>query len=115
MLIGGFIIRKALAGAVIALFCLFTASAAWAMDGDKWQNEISIYGWYAGIDGVVQPPGGHMSSDISFEASDILDNLKMILMAGYEGKKGRWSVIADMVYMDVGGGCRINSIRGCIC
>lgn len=66
-----------------------------------WQNEVTIYGWYAGIGGAVKSPGG-AESDFTVEASDILDNLNMIFMGGYEGRCGKWSVLADAVYMDVG-------------
>jgi len=78
--------------------CLFSSSQA----ADGWQNEVSIYGWYAGIDGEVTFPGGS-ETDVTVEASDILENLNMIFMGGYQGKYDRWSIIADVVYMDVGG------------
>ncbi|WP_319550302.1 hypothetical protein [Desulfogranum marinum] len=80
--------------------CVNNASAA---DTDTWVHEVGIYGWFAGIDGTVHYPGGPGSgADFSYEASDILENLEMILMAGVESKYNRWSIIADIVYMDVG-------------
>lgn len=81
----------------LAGFLLFGAQPAAA----DWQNEVTIYGWYAGLDGKVQAPRG-MESDFTVEASDILDNLNMILMAGYEGRYEKFSVLLDFVYMDIG-------------
>lgn len=78
-------------------------NAVSAEDKDTWVHEIAIYGWFAGIDGTVQYPGGPGSgADFSYDTSDILSNLEMILMGGVESKYNRWSVIADIVYMDVG-------------
>jgi len=95
--------RGSLAGGAITLVALWLSTITSAQAADTWQNEISIYGWFAGIDGTTNVPTGS-GPDISIDASDILDNLNMIFMGGYEGKYGKWSIIADLVYMDVGGG-----------
>jgi len=87
-----------LAGSV--LLCIGATNIALAQEADTWQNEISIYGWYAGVDGTVSYPRG--SEDISVEASDIIEDLNMIFMGGYEGKYNKWSILVDAVYMDVG-------------
>jgi len=93
---------RGLARGVITLvvLCLYNISPVQA--ADTWQNEISIYGWLAGIDGTINVPAG-TDPDISVDVSEILDNLKMVFMGGYEGRYGKWSIIADVVYMDVGG------------
>ena len=92
--------KSGLAGGLIILLVLCFSTLASAQKADTWQNEITIYGWYAGIDGAVNSPGG--SKDITVEASDIIENLNMVFMGGYEGKYNKWSVLADVVYMDVG-------------
>ncbi len=86
--------------AVLVLFFFCTANNTFAQSAATWQNEVSIYGWYAGIDGAVSALRG--SQDFSVEASDIIENLNMVFMGGYEGKYNKWSVIADAVYMDMG-------------
>ena len=64
---------------------------------------MTIYGWYAGIDGTVQFPGPFgAGSDFTVDASDILSDLNMIFMGGWQSKYNKWSIIADVVYMDVG-------------
>ena len=83
------------------LFCW--ANPAAAQDTDSWQHELTIYGWYSGIDGDVQFPGPlGVGSDFTVDASDIISNLNMIFMGGWQSKKGKWSFIGDIVYMDVG-------------
>jgi hypothetical protein len=94
--------RSGLVGGIIILLILCYCTFSSAQPAASWQNEIAIYGWYAGIDGTVVFPDGS-GSDVSVDASDILDNLNMIFMGGYEGRYDRWSIIADVVYMDVGG------------
>ncbi len=96
------VVTKNLTRGIIVLLtlCLCTISSAQA--ADSWQNEIYIYGWYAGVDGSTNLPN-RSGPDISVDASEIIDNLKMIFMGGYEGKYGKWSVLADVIYMDIGG------------
>lgn len=90
-----------LTGGMITLFFMCHSAFAFAEETDTWQNEILIYGWYAGIDGdVVLPTGTDIEATV--DTSDIIDNLEMVLMGGYEGRIGKWSVLADIVYMDVG-------------
>ena len=93
-LLGGF--------AILLFFCCVSSAAA--QDADPWQHELTIYGWYAGIDGAVQLPGPFgAGTDITVDASDILDNLEMVFMGNWQSKYNKWSIIADVVYMDVGG------------
>jgi hypothetical protein len=90
-----------LTGVIILLFTLCLSTSASSQEADTWQHGLSIYGWYAGIDGAVRLPSG-AGTDIYVEASDILDNLEMVFMGGYTGRYNKWSFIADIVYMDVG-------------
>lgn len=95
----------------IAGVLLLGSQSALAAVGGGWQNEITLYGWYAGIDGKVQAPTG-AESDFSVEASDILEDLEFMLMAGYEGRYERWSVIVDFVYLDAGDNADIPTRAG---
>lgn len=94
----------------VSLLLLVSQSAIGATGGG-WQNEITLYGWYAGIDGKVQAPSG-AESDFSVEASDIIEDLEFMLMAGYEGRYERWSVIVDFVYLDIGDNADIPTRAG---
>ena len=94
----------------IVLLMLDSRSAT-AQAANGWQNEVTLYGWYAGIGGTVQAPSG-AASDFSVDASDILDDLEFMLMADYVGRYERWSVIVDFVYMDVGDSANIPTRAG---
>jgi hypothetical protein len=91
-----------LAGGAIMFVALCLCTITSTQAADTWQNEIAIYGWLAGIDGTTKFPAGS-GPDTSVDASEILDNLNMIFMGGYEGKYGKWSIITDLIYMDIGG------------
>lgn len=82
------------------LMSLFLATSSTAYEEDTWQNKITLYGWFAGIDGTVAQTGGD-GADISYDTSDILENLNAILMGGYQGRYNRWSIMADLIYMDI--------------
>jgi len=90
--------------AITVLFLFCCAGSAFAQESDdSWQFELTIYGWYAGIDGSLKypvPPGS--GGNITVDASDILDNLEMIFMGGFQAQKNRWLILADAIYMDIG-------------
>jgi hypothetical protein len=73
-----------------------------AQDANTWQYELYLYGWYSGIDSTVMYPGGRSGSDIAVEASDIIENLNMTFMGGFQAHRNRWSILADVIYMDMG-------------
>lgn len=66
--------------------------------GDEWQNAVALYAWGAGISGTTSRGTG---IDIDFD--DLLDNLEGGFMGSYQGRKGRWSVLADVLVLDVEG------------
>ncbi len=70
---------------------------------DKWTFAVRPYLWAPGISGTLKydiPPsgGGGATVDLS---SYILQNLNMALMLTGEARKGDWSVLTDVVYLDV--------------
>ena len=65
---------------------------------NPWKNEVTIYAWLPSISANTPLP----NSPNEIEASDILDNLKMVFMGGYSGRNDTWSIFADVIYMDVG-------------
>jgi hypothetical protein len=77
---------------IISINCYTTSAYAGA-----WENEITVYGWLSEISGDVKN-----GSQLTYDVNDIVDDMEMVFMGGYEGRINRWSVIADMVYLDVG-------------
>ena len=89
---------------LLIVFCWAgSAAAAQGMDTDEWQFDLTLYLWATDIGGTVNPdnsvlPGGDFDIDIS----DIIDNLNMTFMGGFEARKNKWSFIADTIYLGVG-------------
>ena len=85
--------------AVFIVLALVFAGASGQAAG--WENEVSIYGWFAGVDASTRIPLDD-GSDAEVDASDVLENINMVFMGNYVGKYDRWSIIADAVFLDVG-------------
>lgn len=88
-----FVWKGCVGAACLALTCSMAPDNVRAAD---WQNEITIYGWFSDISSTL-----YDGSDYTYDVDDILDDLEMIFMGGYEGRFGKWSFIGDVVYMDV--------------
>jgi len=72
-----------------------------ASETEPWQFGVSIYGWFPDITGTTafEPSGG---GDFEIDIEDILDNLEFTLMGTFDVRKGRWGILTDLIYMDVG-------------
>jgi hypothetical protein len=71
---------------------------------DKWTFSVRPYLWAPGISGTLKydiPPGGGGGGPSVDLSSYILQNLNMALMLSGEARKGDWSVLTDVVYLDV--------------
>lgn len=79
--------------------CTAPAHAAPAADAgaEAWTFDATIYLWAAGIQGDTTG-GGHV--DVGFDT--LVSNLDMAFMGSLEARKARWSLLTDVVYMDVG-------------
>lgn len=90
----------------VLLMALLASTGAFAQQAaggsDAWQFGVSIYGWFPDIAGqtAFTQPGG--SNEFEIDIEDILDNLEFTLMGIFDMRKGRWGLLTDMIYMDVG-------------
>ncbi len=92
------------AALMVALFASTGALAQQASGGsDGWQFGASIYGWFPDIAGqtAFMQPGG--SNEFEIDIDNILENLEFTLMGVFDMRKGRWGLLTDAIYMDVGG------------
>lgn len=71
-------------------------------EADSWQWRASIYGWLPDLDGTTNFPTEGGGPDISIGVSDILDNLDMTFMGALHVNKGKWGVLTDVQYVDLG-------------
>lgn len=74
--------------------------AAVVEETNVWQQELTIYGWLAGVSADTRLPGG--TGDTTVDVGDILDSLKMVFMGSYAARKDKWSFIVDATYIDLG-------------
>ena len=101
---------RCLVAACLALVCPPMANAEDGEGGNGWQHSVDVYLWGAGVGGNTSSGSG---VDVSF--SDLLDNLEFGAMGAYHARKGDWSMMADVIYLDVSnnrkielGGDRVN-------
>ncbi len=85
-----------LAASLMLLASMISATAAADAGNDQWEYDASIYLWGAGIDATTQTGG-----DIDMSFSDILDDLNMTFMGGFGARKGKLSLLADVIYLDI--------------
>ena len=83
--------------------------------GDEWQHAIAIYGW--GVDIGGQLALGNRNGDVSASGTgidvgyeDLLDGLDFAFMGSYQASKGRWLVLADVMYADLSGNEQLDLI-----
>jgi hypothetical protein len=67
-----------------------------AGSGDVWQFSAALYLWGADIGGKTRS-----GSNIEVKFSDIVDNLEMAFMGAFQARKGKWSLLTDVIYLDV--------------
>ena len=79
-----------------ALLALLIVTPAWAEE--TW-TDLAIYLFATGIEGDAQVRNVKADVDIGFD--DILDNLNNGFMGYFEHRRGKWSFIGDLAYLDV--------------
>lgn len=62
----------------------------------QWEYEATIYLWAAGMDANTETGG-----DIDISFNDILNDLEMAFMGSLGARNGKWSVVADTIYLDI--------------
>lgn len=96
----------------IALAALITLPLP-AVAQEDWQFTGTFYGWLPGITTTTETALGEVEAEVEF--SDILDNLDFAFLAAVEARKGRWALVGDFQYFDLGaeaspGTAAINSV-----
>ena len=94
---------------LVLLALLAFSSPAYAGDAppaDRWTFALRPYLWAPGVSGTLKydvPPSGGGGANVDF-SSYVLENLSFALMISAEARKGDWSVLTDVVYLDVESG-----------
>ncbi len=98
-------IKKTVMVNMVFLLFFFSVNDVAAQDEEQtWQYELTLYGWFSSVDSLMKfPRGPGQGDDLSFDASQIIENLKMIFMGAFEARHGKWGLLTDVIYMDVNG------------
>jgi len=87
------------ATAIIMVWSLFCAAPAKAdQDDDQWKFSVTPYIWGAGFSGTMRYPLADTTPEVDVDRDSELD---MALLIGAEASKGRWSILTDIVYLDL--------------
>ena len=92
--------RSVLVAAAAALSVAFAAHPAAAQDV-AFRNTAGIYLMAPSMSGTVGV--GPLGTEIDVPSSRIFENLKFAVLADYRGEARTWAVLADVVYMNLGG------------
>ena len=96
-------VRPITAGAALAISAMaFTPVAHSQSNPDQWQFSAAIYGWLPAMDAKTKFPTGTPGPSLDVDGGDILDALKMTFQGNIMARKGRWGMMADWVYVDLG-------------
>ena len=90
---------------LIAVLVWGASLPAWSQPAaGGWSFVVTPYVWLPNVDGTLRysPPPGGGSPDISVGPNNYLENLELALMFAGEARNGRWSIVADAVYLDFG-------------
>lgn len=86
-------------------FAAAIALAPAANAQDRWTFAVTPYLWLPNVNGTLKysvPPGGNGAPEVVVGPNDYLQNLQAVLMLAGEARKGRWSVVSDVIYLDFG-------------
>lgn len=77
-----------------------SAPATFSAPESEWEFRVQPYGWLTAIDGTTGPQGFPADIDAGFD--DVFDILEMAAAVQVEARKGRWGIIADAFYAELG-------------
>jgi hypothetical protein len=72
-----------------------------AQESEEWKFDAIVYAWLPSVGGKSTFPAGS-GSDISVDASQVIDSIKFAFMGTLGAQKGRWGVFGDAIYLDLG-------------
>jgi hypothetical protein len=72
---------------------------------DRWTFAVTPYLWLPNVNGTLKyspPPSGTGAPEVAVGPNDYLQNLSAVLMLAGEARKGNWSIVSDLIYLDFG-------------
>jgi len=95
---------KGLAAGIVATGFTAMAMHSTSATAAEWEHAVTPYLWMAGMDGTtaIGTPLGPLEADLDLPFSEVMENLKMGAMLSYRGSTGRYVVLADFIFMNLG-------------
>lgn len=92
----------ALSVALAGLALTSLPAAAESTQSDQWAFTLTPYLWLPNINGSLKYELPNLSArpEVETGPNDYLENLDLFLMVSGEARKDKWSIFADMVYLD---------------
>ncbi len=63
---------------------------------DEWNHSLAVYLWGASLGGTTAS-----GTEVEVDFKDLVDNLEFGAMAAYQARKGKWSFLTDVIYLDL--------------
>lgn len=91
--------RRTLMALPLLIAAAPAATPAAAQSPEGWTFAVSPYVWLPGLSTSIETRRGTVDVDTS--ASDAVSDLDFAFMGAAEARKGRWGLIADLIYSDI--------------
>ncbi|SDK25662.1 outer membrane beta-barrel protein [Aliiruegeria lutimaris] len=66
----------------------------------EWRYTGSAFGWFTGLSSSVETRLGTVEIELDF--GDVWDKLDFAFFGSFEARNGRWALVTDLVYADLG-------------
>jgi len=70
---------------------------------EHWTFAVTPYLWLPNVNGTLKyspPPSGSGAPEVTTGPNNYLENLSGVLMLAGEARKGKWSLLSDLIYLD---------------
>jgi hypothetical protein len=78
--------------------------AADASTTDRWNFDLSVYGWLPTIEGKLNYDIPGSGDTLEVDLGTIINDLQLTGMLAFGARRNRWSAFADVIYLDLADG-----------
>ena len=95
--------RQAASAGLAAAISLMPLPLCAQQAPENWTFAVTPYLWLPNVDGTLKytpPPGGSGGPGVGVGPNDYLENLSGALMLSGEARRGKWSIVSDLIYLN---------------